>query len=227
VSCRLAGAADLPAIAGLWARANRARAAESGLPVGPLASAEQSTAARLIGDRIADAGGFALTRESEGVHVALTVVLQSRAEEGAGEPVPGVAHISMLAVHPDHWGAGHGRHILDAACAAAAARGYCSAELWVHADNLRGRRLYEGAGWTRSGRHKVHESGGRIVQYVRPLRAGSPLPGAQPGAAGSRPAVDRPRPAGQETATTPLPPRSPTPSPAPAPPRCRSPRRRT
>ncbi|HJQ29430.1 MAG TPA: GNAT family N-acetyltransferase, partial [Rubrobacter sp.] len=87
---------------------------------------------------------------------------------GAGPPVRGLCHVSMVFVAPDHWGMGLGGRLLDALLAEARSRGYERAQLWTQADNVRARRLYEGRGFRPSGREK-HEVGELIVHYQRAL----------------------------------------------------------
>jgi GNAT superfamily N-acetyltransferase len=54
-------------------------------------------------------------------------------------------------VHPDHWGTGVGRALLEAAENELRARGHAEAILWVLDDNPRARRFYERAGWSADG----------------------------------------------------------------------------
>lgn len=94
--------------------------------------------------------------------------VQARADDGAGPPVEGLCHVSMVFVAPDHWGEGLGGRLVDALLVEARLRGYERVQLWTQADNARGRRLYVGRGFRPSGREKA-EFGELIVHYQRTL----------------------------------------------------------
>jgi GNAT superfamily N-acetyltransferase len=161
---------DAAVIARLWSAANAARRAETGLPLGPVAGADAEGAEAEVRRRLSGPASFAVLAEDRGEAVAMTVVLQARADDGASpEPVPGLAHISMVAVHPDRWGQGLGAVVMDAARAEARGRGYVRAQLWTHESNRRGQRLYERLGWIASGRTKTDDVGEPIRHYVREL----------------------------------------------------------
>jgi ribosomal protein S18 acetylase RimI-like enzyme len=113
---RLAGQADTAGIAHLWTVANEARQVDTGLPLGPVADGDLADAVTEVGQRLSDPAGFALLVEDDGHPVAVVVVVQARADDGSSpEPVPSVAHVSMVAVHPGRWGSGLGRNVLGAA----------------------------------------------------------------------------------------------------------------
>ena len=94
---------------------------------------------------------------------------QGLADDGAGPPVEGLCHVSMVFVAPDYWGRGIGGRLVDALLPEARSRGYDRAQLWTQSDNMRARRLYEGRCFVPSGREK-YEFGERIVHYQRALR---------------------------------------------------------
>jgi GNAT superfamily N-acetyltransferase len=81
-----------------------------------------------------------------------------------------VAHdlrtIRHLAVHPDRWGTGLARTLLQAACA----RIDGPASLWCLVDNRRARGLYEHLGWVPTGLEQESEFAPYPTQmeYVRP-----------------------------------------------------------
>jgi GNAT superfamily N-acetyltransferase len=100
----------------------------------------------------------------------MVLVLQALDQDGAGpDPLPGLVHVSMVAVHPDRWGQGLGALVLDVARREARKRGFTRAQLWTHETNRRAQRLYERLGWVASGRTKIDDHGEPIRHYVREL----------------------------------------------------------
>jgi GNAT superfamily N-acetyltransferase len=177
VTTREGSPSDVASMAGLWTAANVARRAEIGLPLGPVAGAGEAEAREQVSRRLADPAGFAVLAEEDGEPVAMALFLQALEQDGLGPPVPGLAHVSMVAVRPDRWGAGLGAVVLRAALRSARNRGFTHAQLWTHETNLRGQRLYERLGWTASGRTKGDDHGERIRHFVLELRPPEP---AQP-----------------------------------------------
>jgi ribosomal protein S18 acetylase RimI-like enzyme len=156
--------ADAAAIARLWTAANVARRAETGLPLGPVAGGDD--AERQIHRRLADPGAFVILAD-DGEPVAMALIMQALDQDGASpDPLPGLAHVSMVAVHPDRWGRGLGALVLTAAQHEAQERGYARAQLWTHETNYRAQRLYERLGWVASGRTKIDDNGEPIRHYV-------------------------------------------------------------
>jgi ribosomal protein S18 acetylase RimI-like enzyme len=108
--------------------------------------------------------------QDDGDPVAMALVLQALAQDGASrDPLPGLAHVSMVAVHPDWWGQRLAAVVLDLALLTARTRGFTHAQLWTHETNQRAQRLYERLGWTASGRTVIDDRGERIRHYVREL----------------------------------------------------------
>lgn len=170
MTTRSAHLADVAMIARLWTAANTARQATLGLPLGPIAGAAPAEAEQQVRHRLADPASFAVLVEEDGELVAMALVLQALAQDGASrDPLPGLAHVSMIAVHPDRWGRGLGALVVDQAQLEARERGFDQAQLWTHATNRRAQRLYERLGWTPSGRTKVDDHGEGILHYVREL----------------------------------------------------------
>jgi ribosomal protein S18 acetylase RimI-like enzyme len=97
------------------------------------------------------------------------LAMQGRADDGAGPLVPGLCHVSMVFVAANRWGEGVGSQVLDALVAEARTRLYERLQLWTHADNSRAQRLFERAGFRRTGREKPDDLGAPTVQYARPL----------------------------------------------------------
>lgn len=170
LSTRAGGVADAVAVAGLWTAANVARHAEIGLPLGPVAGGGSAEAEQQVRRRLAEPAGFAVLAEEDGELVAMVLVLQALGHDGASpDPLPGLAHVSMVAVRPDRWGQGLGALILDVARHDARERGFTRAQLWTHETNRRAQRLYERLGWVASGRTKIDDHGEPIRHYVRDL----------------------------------------------------------
>ena len=147
-----------PAVA-VWLAANTAR--RDGLPLRP----EQEARAR---GQVRKPGAFLLVADAAGDVVGMALGMQGLSDDGAGPPVRGLCHVSMVFVAPDHWGRGLGGQLVDALLTEARSRGYDRAQLWTQADNPRARRLYEGRGFRPSGLEK-DEFGERIVHYQRAL----------------------------------------------------------
>lgn len=159
VLIRRGGPADVEPAVAVWLAANTAR--KVGLPPRP----EQEARARGQVDR---PGAFLLVADAAGDVVGMALGMQGLSDDGAGPPVRGLCHVSMVFVAPDHWGMGLGGRLVDALLTEARLRGYERAQLWTQADNPRARRLYEGRGFRPSGRQK-EEFGELIMHYQRAL----------------------------------------------------------
>jgi GNAT superfamily N-acetyltransferase len=167
---RVAHLADGAAVARLWTAANIARQAEVGLPLGPVAGGGGADAEQQVRRRLADRASLGVLVEESGELVAMAIVLQALDQDGASsEPLPGLAHVSMVAVRPDRWGQGLGAVVLELAQLEARKRGYLRAQLWTHETNRRAQRLYERLGWVASGRTKIDDHDELIRHYMREL----------------------------------------------------------
>jgi GNAT superfamily N-acetyltransferase len=102
---------------------------------------------------------------SEAVGMALGE--QALENDGRGVPIPGLWHISIVAVLSSRWGQGIGKLVVDEMSAAAARRGYMRAQLWTEVRNQRSRALYAGRGFQHSGRTRVEE--GREIMHLERL----------------------------------------------------------
>ncbi|WP_327002053.1 GNAT family N-acetyltransferase [Dactylosporangium sp. NBC_01737] len=183
LTTRVGGPADAAAVARLWTVANVARQAHLGLPLGPVAGAVSLTAAedrvrgRLAGPGAVlilgfarEASGSAPGSAADGEPAAMALVVQALTDDGAGtDPLPGLAHVSMVAVHPDQWGRRLGGVVMQRAQVEARHAGYTRAQLWTHETNHRAQRLYERLGWALSGRTTADEHGEQIRHYTRDL----------------------------------------------------------
>ena len=169
-TARVACQADVTAIAELWVAANAARHAELRLPLGPVAGVGIAEAERQVQRRLADPASFAQLVEADGTLLAVALVLQALDRDGASpDPLPGLAHVSMVAVRPGRWGQGLGAHVLGLAQLEARRRRFARAQLWTHETNRRAQRLYERLGWKASGRTKIDDYGEPIRHYARDL----------------------------------------------------------
>ena len=138
--------------------------------MGPVAGGGIAEAERQVQRRLADPASFAQLVEEDGELVAMALVLQALDHDGAGaDPLPGLAHVSMVAVRPDRWGRGLGAQVLGMAQLEARQRGFTRAQLWTHETNRRAQRLYERLGWQASGRTKIDDFGEQIRHYAREL----------------------------------------------------------
>ena len=105
----------------------------------------------------------------EGEAVGMALAMQGLADDGLGPPVPGLCHVGLVFVLPQHWGTGIGRMLVDAVLREAADRGYARVQIWTHLDNLRAQRLYVRSGFTPTGREKINDQGEAILQLAQPL----------------------------------------------------------
>jgi ribosomal protein S18 acetylase RimI-like enzyme len=151
--------ADVEPAVAVWLAANTAR--RGGPPPQP------GQEARVRG-HVSNPDAFLLVADDAGEVVGMALGEQALSDDGAGPPVKGFCHVSMVFVAPDYWGRGIGGRLVDALLPEARSRGYDRAQLWTQSDNVRARRLYESRGFLPSGREKV-EFGERIVHYQRAL----------------------------------------------------------
>jgi GNAT superfamily N-acetyltransferase len=92
----------------------------------------------------------------------------------AGAPLPGVAHVGALFVHPSRWREGVASGLLAGAEAAMLDRGYVRAQLWTPS-GAPAERFYRARGWALDGRAGFHEwLGLAVVGYAKTLAADPP-----------------------------------------------------
>jgi ribosomal protein S18 acetylase RimI-like enzyme len=101
------------------------------------------------------------------VHVVVTDTSVVGFCHAADSDDEGWGEVFSIYVHPDHWGAGHGRSLLAAGEAGLANAGHRRALLWVLEDNDRGRRFYERQGWAVGSHFRIEEIGGVQVTELR------------------------------------------------------------
>lgn len=140
LNVRRVDAGQAAALALLWARAN-ARRLDRAEPRPEEAQNEAQLRERLARPGVVAVAGYAGTQ-------LVSCVFASPAMGADGEPLPGVAHVSLLAVAPELWGRGYGAHTLAELLQRVQASGVTSAQLCVLEDNRRARSLYEREGWS-------------------------------------------------------------------------------
>lgn len=156
-------AADVEAAALLWERAHERRLGF--VPAG----ARKERAMQVLRSRLTlPSSRFFVCSGDDGL-TGMLLATQARDQDGAGEPVPGLLHVSYVAVSPECWSCGIASALLDRAASAAASNGYRQMQLWVVAENLRARSLYERHGFCWSRRTKTDEYGEHILHYVKTL----------------------------------------------------------
>jgi ribosomal protein S18 acetylase RimI-like enzyme len=166
-----AGATDLDTMAELWVRAHTARTTRSGQAFDNLSVT--GTTRDILRARIGAAGAWFVLVRKRGQVVGMAHGLPARERDGEGEVVPGLMHLSMVAVDPDHWGRGIGYQLTEHALRRAQRSGFEKVQLWTHQTNLRARRLYESLGFLLAGREKLDERGESIVLYGLAFPPGS------------------------------------------------------
>jgi GNAT superfamily N-acetyltransferase len=91
-----------------------------------------------------------IVADADGCIVGFVSVGPSRDEDAEGE-------LLAIYVHPDQWGTGVGRALIEAGEQELGARGHSDVVLWVLEDNPRARAFYERAGWTTDGTRRPIE----------------------------------------------------------------------
>lgn len=109
---------------------------------------------------------FLVAQSAESGVIGLAAGLSGRRDGGAGPTVPGLCHISMVAVHPEHWRQGVGGQLVQALLRHGRDLGYDRFQLYTQADNAPARRLYEGMSFTSTDRTATSAEGDSLVQYV-------------------------------------------------------------
>jgi ribosomal protein S18 acetylase RimI-like enzyme len=169
ITTRRAAPADLPAALAVWRAANEARgklpdearvARVSAKLAGPAAVVVVAIAS---GEGDTPAGG-----EVAGDVAGMALAEPGRAEDGAGELLPTLWHVSMVFVDPARWGRRIGELLLAEVAARAARAGVRRLGLWTGERNERAQRLYRRAGFVPTGRVREH-GGEQIIHLERTL----------------------------------------------------------
>ncbi|SBW23091.1 arabinose efflux permease family protein [Candidatus Protofrankia californiensis] len=165
MAIRLARGDDLPAALGVWQEANTAR----GRPPGAQRVAR-------VRAKLAAPDGLLLIAVAGTTVLGMVLAEPGRAQDGQGPKLDGLCHVSMVFVHPDHWGRRVGElligHLADQACL----RGFAWLQLWTGAGNDRAQRLYRRVGFVPSGRRLRLEKGEEILHFVRPTEWSAETP---------------------------------------------------
>lgn len=155
---RLAQSEDHTAALDVWRRANTARDKTPG----PERIARVQT-------KLADPAALVVVAERAGDLVGMVLAEPGRNQDGAGEVLPELCHVSMVFVCPNHWGNRIGQLLLDAVGEQAIRHGHTLLQLWTGEGNQRALRLYDRAGFRPSGRTGLLRTGERIVHLTRSL----------------------------------------------------------
>lgn len=160
VSTRLARPVDLDDALHVWSEANLAR---SKVP-------SQERFAR-VRTKLADPSALLIVAADGGELIGMALAEPGRDDDGAGQPLPELCHISMVFVHPNYWGKAIGQHLLTSVATYAAKQGYSLLQLWTGQSNERAQRLYRRAGFELSGRTQKLDSGELVLHLTRPVTA--------------------------------------------------------
>jgi ribosome-associated protein len=152
MSTRTGTAADHPAVLEVYRAAQAARGQR---PSG----ARLTTISQKLQDDL-------LVVADDGNVIGFAVGEQGRDADGAGEPVPGLLHVSMVFVAPDRQRQGVGASLVEGIADAGWERGFRNVSLWS-----RSPEFYEACGLERSGRTQVLADGSEAVQLVAELEA--------------------------------------------------------
>ena len=163
---RAASHADVDAMAEVWVLADGQRRADIGLP----ATATIEQARHLVIDRLGRAGSIPVVARDGDQVVAMAIGLPARENDGAGsEVIPGLLHVSLVAVVPKAWGRRLAGRVLTTLLDDARTAGYTAAQLWTHESNVRAIAVYERLGFSRTSRTKVDIHGEIIAPWHRAL----------------------------------------------------------
>jgi ribosomal protein S18 acetylase RimI-like enzyme len=153
------------ALAQVWHAANAAR--------GCLLTGDMASTQAQIRGRMEDGSAFFLAAFDGETPIGTVHALAARHDDGgARRIVPGLIHVSMLAVLPQRQGTGIGRRLLVRCLELAKERRYTAAQLWVATDNATAIGLYTSLGFIAGGRQKHDDRGARIAHYT--LELGDP-----------------------------------------------------
>lgn len=121
--------------------------------------------------RLADDAGWGILARDSAQAIGTIHFTHARTDGGAGEAIPGRAHLSGLFVLPGRWGEGIGSALLASAAEEMCSRSCRSAQLFTAVDNRRSRRFYEGRGWHLSATNTHEHDRLRVAAYeLNPIR---------------------------------------------------------
>ena len=123
-----------------------------------------------VGLRRPVADAFTYVAEIDGGFAGYCYVAAPTREAGLG---PEVAELVAMYVHPDHWRAGAGSALMEAALERLAGLPYGEAVLWTFKENGRAISFYERHGWAPDGAEKIHPRTGQpAVRMKRSVTMG-------------------------------------------------------
>ena len=125
--------------------------------------------------RFAQDDVFVVVADDGGTVVGVTQGMRAREDAGAGPPIPGRCHLSMVFVSPPRWGEGLGGRLVDAALEHARSLGYDRVQLFTHEDNTRAQRptpvtASSTTASSRTTRGATRSDAGRARSRVTPCR---------------------------------------------------------
>jgi ribosomal protein S18 acetylase RimI-like enzyme len=153
IDTRLAQPSDFAAALDVWRRANEARD-----------KAPDPQRIARVRAKLTDPAALLVVAVEVDAVVGMALSEPGRDADGAGPPLPELCHISMVFVHPDHWGRRIGQDLLAVIAEHSVHRGHTSLQLWTGQRNHRAQRLYERAGFRPSGR--THRLGGELILHL-------------------------------------------------------------
>ena len=113
-----------------------------------------------------------MAEDSESGLLGMGLALPGRADDGAGQLVPELAHLTGVCVLPYAQGAGVGGQLLDYLLDEVKATGSARATLWTHGTNQQAQRLFESRGFRPTGRSSTDDLGNRILHFEAQLATG-------------------------------------------------------
>lgn len=158
ITTRPATPTDLAAATAVWRQANIARGKVPG----------EERIAR-VHTKLTDPKALVVVALEDDAVVGMALAEPGLGDDGQGRLLPDLCHISMVFVHPDHWGKAIGGGLLTAIALAAGQAGYGVLQLWTGQANERAQRLYRRCGFELSGRSKQLESGELVLHLSRSI----------------------------------------------------------
>lgn len=147
----------------LWHLANDHQRAQLSLPMSERAD-----------EVLARVGAFAVGVFDGDELISVAAAFPARGDDGRSmHNIPGLAHISSVATHPERWGEGLADRTLTAIVSHCRRRGYARVQLFTYAANGPAIRLYARAGFVNSGRARTGPDGESHVHLLCDI---APLP---------------------------------------------------
>jgi GNAT superfamily N-acetyltransferase len=149
---------DVAAAVRVWHLANIAR--------GKVPDENRCTRVRT---KVSDANALAVVAAQAGEVVGMALAEAGRVDDGVGTLLPYLCHISMVFVHPQHWGRRIGQQLLDTVAEHAAQRGHLVLQIWTGQTNHRARHLYQRAGFRPTGHTRYLPTDQTIIHLVKTI----------------------------------------------------------